>query len=64
MLDRIKGWSAYLAGTVETDGEELIGFYTRTGRPLGSKDFLRKLEVIAVKELVPKRPDRKPIIGK
>lgn len=64
MLDRIKRWHAYLAGTDESIHKELIGLHTRTGRPLGSKDFVRKLEVIAGKELVPKRPGRKPILVK
>ena len=41
----------------------LIKQHTRTGRPLGSTEFIRKLEVITGEELAPKRPGRKPIDG-
>lgn len=64
MLDRIRGWSAYLAGIDESNHEELIGLHTRTGRPLGSTAFVSKLEVITGKVLVPKRPGRKAFTGK
>ncbi len=43
---------------------DLIKQHTRTGRPLGSTEFIRKLEVFTGKELAPKKPGRKPIDGK
>ncbi len=43
---------------------KLIKQHTRTGRPLGSTEFIRKLEVFTGEELAPKRPGRKPFDGK
>lgn len=60
MLDRVDGWSAYLSDAVKPDKEELIERHARTGRPLGSPDFVRKLEIITGEDLAPKRPGRKP----
>ncbi|MCF6361811.1 MAG: transposase [Gammaproteobacteria bacterium] len=62
MLDRIDRWNAYLSDEDQCNDEDLIELHTRTGRPLGCVDFLRKLEVITGEELVPKRPGRKPVI--
>jgi len=42
----------------------LIKQHTRTGRPLGNTEFIRKLEVFTGEELAPKRPSRKPFDGK
>jgi len=42
----------------------LIKQHTRTGRPPGTTELIRKLEVFTGKELAPKRPVRKPIDGK
>lgn len=39
---------------------ELIKQQTRTGRPLGSTEFIRELEISTGEELAPKRPGRKP----
>ena len=42
----------------------LIKQHTRTGRPLGNTEFIRKLEVFTGEELAPKKPDRKLIDDK
>jgi len=42
----------------------LIKQHTRTGRPPGNTEILRKLEVFTGEDLAPKKPDRKPIDGK
>ena len=42
---------------------KLIKQHTRTGRPLGSTEFIRKLEVFTGEELAPKKPGRKPFDG-
>ena len=64
MLDRIDNWNAYLLDADKSNNEDLIELHTRTGRPLGSADFARKLEVITGAELVPKKPGRKVVIRK
>jgi len=43
---------------------DLIKQHTRTGRPPGNTELIRKLEVFTDEELAPKKPDRKPIDGK
>jgi putative transposase len=62
MLDRIGRWCDYLSDAAESDDKDLIDLHTRTGRPLGSAAFVRRLEVITGKELTPKRAGRKPVI--
>lgn len=59
MLDRIDDWPAYLA-VAEEDEHEAIERHTRTGRPLGTADFVECMEAITGKELAPKRPGPKP----
>ena len=62
MLDRIGVWRDFLSDPDKNDDEELIDRHSRTGRPLGCADFVRKLEVITGEELAPKRAGRKPVI--
>lgn len=60
MLDRIDDWRAFLSDGSSHE-QELIKRHTRTGRPLGREEFIRKIETIAGKPLMPARPGRKPI---
>ena len=60
MLYRIGSWSINLSDT-DKSNEDLIKLHTRTGRPLGSADFLRKLELITSAELAPKKPGREVV---
>ena len=64
MLDRVDRWSDYLLDTGNGNESELIELHARTGRPLGSPDFIRRLETITGEDLAPKRPGRKPAIFK
>ena len=64
MLDRIDKWKTYLSDVDKSSDENLIMRHSRTGRPLGSADFVRKLEVITGEDLAPKKPGRKPVIRK
>ena len=64
MNKRVGNWTEYLSGSDNRNNTDLIKQHTRTGRPLGSTEFIRKLEVFTGGELAPKRPGRKPIDGK
>ena len=64
MLDRVDRWSDYLSDTAHRDESELIELHARTGRPLGSPGFVRRLEIITGEGLAPKRPGRKPATSK
>lgn len=64
MLDRVDRWSDYLADAGSSNEGELIEMHARTGRPLGSIDFVRRLEIITGEDLAPKRPGRKPAKNK
>ena len=59
MLDRISNWQHYLSNNNSND-KDLIALHTRTGTPLGSDSFVKKLESICGKSLAPKKPGRKP----
>jgi putative transposase len=58
MLDRMNDWAAYLSAECDED-TEVIKLHTRTGRPLGSTDFVEHLEAVTGKVLAPRRPGRK-----
>ena len=60
MLDRVKCWGVYLLDTGDGIADELIERHARTGRPLGSLEFMRRLESLTGLDLFPKRPGRKP----
>jgi putative transposase len=60
MLDRVPDWSAYLSSTRQNDRTESIRRHNRTGRPLGSAEFIQALEQQTGKTLAPKRPGPKP----
>jgi putative transposase len=61
MLDRVDNWHNYLAGNTTPDQEaELIKRHARTGRPLGSKAFVNKLESVTNRPLLPRKAGRKP----
>ncbi len=64
MIKRVGNWTEYLSGSDNSNNTDLIKQHTRTGRPLGSTEFIRKLEVFTGEELAPKRTGRKPIDGK
>ena len=53
-------WQAYLASKVETEILDSIARHSHTGRPLGSHDFINKLQSITGRCLAPRRPGRKP----
>ncbi len=64
MLDRIGDWSAYLADANRPESDQLIAQHSQTGRPLGSIEFVRELELITGESLAPKKPGRKAITTK
>ena len=60
MLDRIDNWEKYISDSSAGNDSDMIKKHTRTGRPLGSVDFVRNLEVITGRTLLPEMPGRKP----
>ena len=60
MLERVGNWRGYLAGSMDGDRAELIRQHTRTGRSLGSEQFISRIEAITCQTLSPKRPGPKP----
>jgi putative transposase len=58
MLDRITNWTDYLSAG-HHDETAIIQQHTRTGRPLGSTNFIENLEALTGKTLTPGRPGRK-----
>ena len=64
MIKRVGNWTEYLSGSDYSNDTNLIKQHTRTGRPQGSTEFIRKLEVFRGEELAPKRAGQKPIDGK
>ncbi len=63
MFKRVGNWTEYLSGSDNSSNTDLIKQHTRTGRPVGSTEFIHELEVFTREELAPKRPGRKPIDG-
>ena len=57
LQDKIKDWGIYLNGHEE--GYEQIRKHEKTGRPLGSKEFIQKLEQFLGRVLVKQKPGPK-----
>jgi len=62
MLERVNDWQTYLAEELSSD--HIIKRHLRTGRPLGNTQFIGKLEKMLERDLVLKKPGRKPTKGK
>jgi putative transposase len=60
VIERVGNWAEYLSDNGNNKNTELIKQHTRTGRPLGSTEFIRELEISTGEELAPKRLVRKP----
>ncbi len=58
MLNRVGNWRQYLLND-DSNSNDLVAQHTRTGRPLGSDSFVKKLEKICAKPLAPKKAGRK-----
>ncbi len=56
VLDTIPDWREFLT---DSDEREKIRLHARTGRPLGSEEFVRSLERSTGLALLPKKPGRK-----
>ena len=60
MLQRLGNWRGYLTRTTNGDDAERIRKHTRTGRPLGTAEFINRIEILTGETLAPRRPGRKP----
>ncbi|MCI4445527.1 MAG: transposase [Candidatus Aminicenantes bacterium] len=58
-LAYITDWSAYLCGQENEEELELLRKNSRTGRPLGSDEFVMHLENILGRPIRPKKPGRR-----
>jgi putative transposase len=63
-FDKISWKEFLLEGFDQTDEIDLIRLTNRTGRPLGSEDFIRRLEKITGRSLFPKKRGPKPSLEK
>ena len=61
MLEKFPNWADYLGGFQSTEMLRKVRKHTRTGRPLGSVNFIETLESLTGRSLKPLRPGRKPI---
>ena len=61
MLKKFPNWADYLGGFQSTEMLRKVRKHTRTGRPLGSGNFIETLESLTGRSLKPLKPGRKPI---
>ncbi len=61
MLEKYPNWTDYLEESQSTEMLQEVRKHTRTGRPLGSKNFIDTLESLTGRSLKPLKPGRKPI---
>jgi putative transposase len=59
LVEKIHSWKDFLNEAICKETQEQLQKHERTGRPLGSKDFLARLENITGRELRPKKPGPK-----
>ena len=62
LLGMVEDWSAFLAEETATEHVELLRLHERTGRPLGSDEFIGHLEKTIGRSLRRKRPGPKRTI--
>jgi putative transposase len=60
LLDRVDGWKSFLDESLDGAAREAIRASERTGRPLGDKSFVRKLEKKLGRTLAKRKPGPKP----
>ncbi len=60
MLERFPDWVAYLGERQSDRMLHNVRKHTKTGRPLGSEQFIEDLEAISGRSLRPRKPGRKP----
>ena len=60
LLARVDDWREYLAAGLEPEQAALLRRHERTGRPLGSTAFVKRLETRLGRTLRKKPPGRKP----
>jgi putative transposase len=59
MLNRVDDWSEYLTENPSPQDTEVLKLHERTGRPLGSDSFLRRLESLTGRRLRRQKPGPK-----
>ena len=57
-VDHIQDWAEFLGGPVGEVGEQLE-HHSRTGRPLGDREFLERLEQVTGRRFLKQQPGRK-----
>ena len=60
LLDRVPDWAGFLAGGLKPEEHAAIRSGERTGRPLGSPEFIADLEARLDRPLARKKPGPKP----
>jgi len=60
MLSRVGNWREYLSTEQDSTDMELLRRHSRTGRPLGSSDFVESLEAQTGRPLAPRKRGPKP----
>jgi len=64
LLHDIEDWAEYLTEEVAEEDRRLFQEHSRTGRPLGSIDFIRRLEQITGRVLIKKKQGRPRTINR
>jgi putative transposase len=59
LVEKIDSWNDFLNEAISKDTREKLQKHERTGRPLGNKHFLDKLENITGRNLKPRKPGPK-----
>ena len=56
----VSSWKQFLATALEVEQIERLRLHERTGRPLGSRQFVKRVGQIVGRDLIPKKAGRKP----
>ncbi len=58
LLTRVENWQTFLKGGVDEATLEALRRHGRSGHPLGSDAFFKKLERLLERDVKPRRPGR------
>ncbi|HNV69110.1 MAG TPA: transposase [Candidatus Ozemobacteraceae bacterium] len=59
LLSRVDSWGGFLRQKCDEESDTRFQRHANTGKPLGSDEFIRRLELQTGRQLFPKKPGRK-----
>ena len=63
LLELVPNWKEFLSQPLPEEQRNTLRTHERTGRPLGTKEFVNQLETLLVRKLDKEKPGPKPTVS-